>query len=197
VRGTVFEDLPVSPDMRPLAGAPLRVIGGGKIVEVISGVDGSYEADMPDTAPFVRVVASGPLYFTSCPAFRWGAARDEGPMDVHVLSGATVSTINRSVFPNQINGGDSVTWGRVVEATSHGLQPVAGAIVTLRGARHLENPVAATVSDPTGSWVLCSADAERAGTVEARRDGYAPASIAAVYGWQLEYAGVEIVLARQ
>lgn len=32
VRGTVFEDLPVSPDERPLAGAPLRVFGGGRIV---------------------------------------------------------------------------------------------------------------------------------------------------------------------
>ena len=106
VRGTVFEDLPVSPDERPLAGAPLRVFGGGRIVEVVSGADGSYEADMPATSSFVRVVASGPWYFSPCPSFRWGgASRVEGPMDVHVISGATVSTMNRFLLPNQINGG--------------------------------------------------------------------------------------------
>jgi hypothetical protein len=89
----------VSPDERPLAGAPLRVFGGGRIVEVVSGADGSYEA--------------------------------------------------------------------------------------------------ATVKDVKGSWALCSADAVRAGTVEARKEGYAPASISAVYGWALDYVDLELVLTRQ
>src|SRR5262245_60904549 len=70
VRGTVIEHLPVFPDVRPLAGVPLRVFGGGTVVEVTSGADGSYEAHVPDTAPFVRVAASGTQYFTPCPSRR-------------------------------------------------------------------------------------------------------------------------------
>ena len=72
VRGTVIEALPVSPDRRPLAGVPLRVFGGGTVVEVTSGADGYYEAQVPETAPFVRLVASGTLHFTPCPSFRSG-----------------------------------------------------------------------------------------------------------------------------
>ena len=40
-RGTVIEYLPVFPDERPLAGVSLRVFGGGTVVEVTSGGDGS------------------------------------------------------------------------------------------------------------------------------------------------------------
>lgn len=131
VRGTVFEDLPVFPDERPLGGVPLRVFGGGRVVEVISGADGSYEADMPATSSFVRVVASGPWYLSPCPSFRWGGAFPvEEPLDVHVSSGAVLQAYGT---PNLPSSGKEI-WGRVFERISGRLEPVSGATVTLQGS---------------------------------------------------------------
>ena len=191
VRGTVFEDLPVSPDVRPLAGAPLRVFGGGRIAEVISGADGYYEADMPDTASFVRVVASGPQYFSPCPSFRWGgAARVDEPLDVHVVSGAVLQATGT---PNLPTSGKAV-WGRVFERISDRLEPVSGAIVTLHGSERLQNPVANTVTDARGLYEMCYVTPPGY-LVEARKEGYAPVSVPAIIGWNFEMT--DLILTRQ
>lgn len=183
VRGTVFEHSTVSPE-RPLAGVPLRVFGGGTVVEVTSGADGAYAAVVPDTAPFIRVVASGPLHFTPCASLRpGGAARIEGPLDVHVVSGAAVSS---SYLPNGYPMNWSArtgVWGSV--RTSEGLEPVSGATVTFHGPEPLANPTASTVTDARGIYSLCG-DSFSGGVVEARKDGYTPASAPPVYGWNFE-----------
>src|SRR5688572_23870285 len=54
VRGVIFEDLPVFPDVRPGPHVPVRVFGGGRVVETTSGADGSFEVVVPENAPFVR-----------------------------------------------------------------------------------------------------------------------------------------------
>jgi hypothetical protein len=191
VRGTVFEDLPVFPDERPLAGVPLRVFGGGRIVEVISGADGSYAADMPATASFVRVVASGPDYFSPCPSFRWsGAFPVEEPLDVHVSSGAV---LHAHGTPNLPTSGKAI-WGRVFERISGRLEPVSGAIVTLHGSERLQNPVANSVTDERGMYEMCYVTPPDY-LVEARKEGYAPVSVPAVIGWEHEMT--DLILTRQ
>jgi hypothetical protein len=190
VRGTVFEDLPVFPDERPLGGVPLRVFGGGRIVEVISGADGSYEADMPDTASFVRVVASGPWYFSPCPSFSWGGASRVEPLDVHVVSGAVLQAHGT---PNLPSSGKEI-WGRVFERMSDRLEPVSGATVTLHGSDRLQNPVANTVTDARGRYAMCYVTPPDY-LVEARKEGYAPVSVPAVIGWDFEMT--DLILTRQ
>jgi hypothetical protein len=186
VRGTVIEYLAVSPDERPLAGVPLRVFGGGTVVEVTSGANGSYEAHVPDTAPFVRVAASGTLYFTPCPSFRTGeSVRVDGPLDVHVVSAATLST---SGAPNSypIDWGGRYRYGILGQVrTSDRLEPVSGANVTLHGSAPLENPRASTLTDTNGRYVLCG-DRFSHEVVEARKEGYKTASVPAVFGWNFE-----------
>ena len=86
VQGAIVEDLPVFPDVRPGPHVPVRVFGGGRVVETTSGADGSFEVVVPENAPFVRVVAAGPQYFTPCPGVRWGAdARVKEPLEVIVV----------------------------------------------------------------------------------------------------------------
>lgn len=194
VRGTVIEFLAVFPDQRPLAGVPLRVIGGGTVVEVTSGADGSYEAHVPDTAPFVRVASSGTLHFTPCPSFRRsvGGARVDGTMDVHVVSGATLL---KSWLPNSYPidwGGVNGVWGHV--RTSDGLEPLSGVSVTLRGRVPLENPMASTLTDSRGQYTLC-ATSSRDVVVEARKEGYTTVSVPAVFGWNFETT--DLILTRQ
>jgi hypothetical protein len=178
VRGTVFEHLPVSPDVRPLAGGLLRIFNGAKTVEVISGADGSYEANVPDTAPFVSVVASGPWYFTPCPSFRSAlAARIEEPLDVHVVSGAVLTATGQSnSYPMDWN---RVIHGRVFERMSNGLVPVSGATVTLHSSERLQDPWAATITNERGGYSMCwVVDSQQ--VVEASKEGYAPASVPAI-----------------
>jgi len=117
VRGVVLEDLPVFPDVRPAAGVPVRVFSGGRVVEATSGADGSFETDVPETAPFVRVVAAGPWYFTPCPAFRRAedALFDE-PLEVMVVSGAVLSAIGE----RHTGAADRLVFGWVFEQTSAG-----------------------------------------------------------------------------
>jgi len=186
VRGTVIEFLPVSPDERPAAGVPLRVFGGGTVVEVTSGADGSYEAHVPDTASFVRVAASGTVYYTPCPSFRTSeSVRVDGPLDVHVVSGATLST---SGAPNSypIDWGGRYRYGILGQVrTSEGLEPVSAASVTLHGSGRLENPRASTLTDTKGRYVLCG-DRFSQEIVEARKEGYKTASVPAVFGWNYE-----------
>ena len=183
VRGVIFEDLPVSPDVRLAPGIPVRVFGGGRVVEATSGADGSFLADVPETAPFVRVVAAGPWYFTPCPAFRsGGAAPVEEPLEVHVVSGAVLSNTGSPAF----SGGDRMAWGAVSERTSAGLQPISGATVTLLGSAPLENPLAATLTDARGFYAICLPTRTGGYVVEVRKEGYALASAAAVIGWDFE-----------
>ena len=186
VRGTVIEFLPVFPDERPLAGVPLRVFGGGTVVEVTSGADGSYEVRVPDTSPFVRVAASGTLYFTPCPSFRTTeSVRVDGPLDVHVVSGATLST---SGAPNSypIDWGGRYRTGILGQVrTADRLEPVSGANVSLHGSAPLENPKASTLTDTNGRYVLCG-DRFPPDRVEATKEGYKTASVSAVIGWDFE-----------
>jgi hypothetical protein len=183
VRGVIFEDLPVSPDMRLAPGVPVRVFGGGRVVEATSGADGSFLADVPETAPFVRVVAAGPLYFTPCPAFRSGEnARVAEPLEVRVVSGAVLS---KTGSPKSYSA-DRVAWGSVSERTSAGLQPVSGATVTMLGTASLENPLAVTLTDARGFYTICFPSRSANYDVEVRKEGYAPASRPPVIGWDFE-----------
>jgi hypothetical protein len=186
VQGTVIEFLPVYPDERPLAGVPLRVFGGGTVVEVTSGADGSYEARVPDTGSFVRVAASGPLYFTPCPSLRTReSVRVDGPLDVNVVSAATLST---SGAPNSypIDWAGRYRYGILGQVRTSGtLEPVSGANVTLHGSEPLENPRASTLTDANGRYVLCG-DRSSHELVEARKEGYKTASVPAVFGWNFE-----------
>ncbi len=183
VRGAIFEDLPVSPDVRPGPGVPVRVFAGGRVVEATSGADGTFLADVPETAPFVRVVAAGPLYFTPCPAFRsGGAALDEEPLEVHVVSAAVLSKTGAP----QSYSGDRLAWGAVSERTSAGLQPISGASVTLLGRAPLENPLAATLTDARGFYEICLPSRSADYNVEVRKEGYALSSSSPVIGWDFE-----------
>ena len=183
VRGVILEDLPVSPDVRPGSGVPVRVFGGGRLVEATSGPDGSFEADVPETAPFVRVVAAGPLYFTPCPGFRpGGAARAEEPLEVKVVSG---SVLSKTGAPRSYSSSNQV-WGGVYENTSAGRKPISGATVTLLGSAPLENPLAATLTDARGFYDMCIPTRSADYIVEVRKDGYTPASGPNVLGWNFE-----------
>ena len=183
VRGVIFEDLPVSPDVRPGPGVPVRVFAGGRVVEATSGADGTFLADVPETAPFVRVVAAGPVYFTPCPAFRsGGAALDVEPLEVNVVSGAVLSQTRTWIsYP-----ADRLVWGGVFEQAAAGSRPISGATVTLRGSAPLENPLAATMTDARGFYAMCMPTRFPDYAVDVRKEGYAPASSAPVVGWNFE-----------
>ena len=189
VQGVIFEDLPVSPDMRHGPGVPVRVFGGGRVVEATSGADGSFLADVPGTAPFVRVVAAGPLYFTPCPAFRsGGAARVEEPLEVNVVSGAVLSQTRTWInYP-----ADRLVWGEVVERSSAGARPISGATVTLLGSAPLENPLAATMTDARGLYAMCMPTRWSNYVVEVRKEGYVPASGTNALGWNFETTDFEL-----
>lgn len=197
VRGVVLEYLPVFPDVRPAAGVTVRVFGGGRVVEATSGADGSFEVDVPETAPFVRVVAAGPWYFTPCPAVRRAAdKRFDEPLDVMVVSGAVLS--NTRFWPN-FPGGGGFVYGAVLEQTSAGGQGISGATVTLLGSAPLENPLAATVTDAIGSYYMCLPTRSTDYVVDVRKEGYVPASGPPAYwsalGWDFE--STDFVLTRR
>jgi hypothetical protein len=197
VRGVIIENLPVFPDVRPAAGVTVRVFGGGRVVEATSGADGSFEAAVPETASFVRVVAAGPWYFTPCPAVRRAADKlfDE-PLEVMVVSGAVLS--NTRFWPN-LPGGGGFVYGAVREQTSAGGQGISGVTVTLLGSAPLENPLAATVTDPIGSYYMCLPTRSTDYVVDVRKEGYVPASGPPAYwsalGWDFE--STDFVLTRR
>lgn len=183
VQGAIVEDLPVFPDVRPGPHVPVRVFGGGRVVETTSGADGSFEVVVPENAPFVRVVAAGPQYFTPCPGVRWGAdARVKEPLEVIVVSG---SVLSETGAPRSYSGSHQV-WGAVFEQTPAGRQPISGATVTLTGGVPLENPLAATLTNARGLYDMCLPTRTGGYVVEVRKEGYAPASAAAVIGWDFE-----------
>jgi hypothetical protein len=193
----VLEYLPVFPDIRPGPGIPVRVFAGGRVVEVTSGADGSFEADVPETAPFVRVVAGGPLYFTPCPGFRPAGDRHvEEPLRVHVVSGAVLS--NTRFWPN-LPGGGGFVYGEVYEQTSAGRRPISGATLTVLGSAPLENPLAATPTNPTGFYYMCLPTRSTDYVVEVRKEGYVPASRPPAYwsalGW--DHESTDFVLTRR
>jgi hypothetical protein len=192
----VFEHLPVFPDIRPGAGVPVRVFGGGRVVEAISRADGSFEADVPETAPFVRVVAAGPQYFTPCPGVRLAGDRHvKEPLDVNVVSGAVLS--NRPPQFLRLTGG--FVYGEVSEQTSAGRRPISGAGVTLLGSAPLENPLAATLTDAAGFYMMCLPTRSTDYVVDVRKEGYVPASGPPAYwsamGWDFE--STDFVLTRR
>jgi hypothetical protein len=192
-----LEDLPVFPDVRPAPGVPVRVFGGGRVVEVTSGADGAFEAEVPETAPFVRVVAAGPWYFTPCPAFRQaGDAPFEEPLEVMVLSGAVLSS---TTFSSNLPGGGGFVFGGVFEKTSAGAQAISGATVTLLGSAPLENPLAVTVTNVIGSYYMCLPTRSTDYVVDVRKEGYVPASGPPAYwsalGWDFE--ATDFVLTRR
>jgi hypothetical protein len=192
VRGVIVEDLSVFPDERPGSSVPVRVFGGGRVVEAISGTDGTFEVAVPETAPFVRVVAAGPLYFTPCPGFRSGeAARVEEPLEVRVVSG---SVLSETGAPRSYSG-DRQVWGGVFEQTPAGRLPISGATVTLIGGVPLENPLAVTLTNARGYYDMCMPTRTGSYVVEVRKEGYAPASAAAVIGWDFETT--DVVLTRR
>jgi hypothetical protein len=188
VRGVVVEYLPVFPDIRPAAGVPVRVFGGGRVVEAISRADGSFEADVPETAPFVRVVAAGPQYFSPCPGVRRAEDRHgEEPLEVNVVSGALLS--NTRFWPN-LPGGGGFVYGGVSEQKSAGGQGISGATVTVLGSAPLENPLAATLTDAFGFYTMCLPTRSTDYVVDVRKEGYVPASAPPAYwsalGWDFE-----------
>ena len=197
VRGVVFEDLPVFPDIRPAAGVPVRVFGGGRVVEATSGADGSFEADVPETAPFVRVVAAGPQYFSPCPGFRLAGDRHvKEPLEVIVASGAVLSNTRSWI---NFSGGGGFVYGGVVEQSSAGGQGISGVTVTLLGSAPLENPLAATLTDAIGFYFMCLPTRSTDYVVDVRKEGYVPASGSPAYwsalGWDFE--STDFVLTRR
>ena len=185
VRFVVVEDLPVSPDVRPAPGVPVRVFGGGRVVETISDANASFLVEVPDTAPFVRVVAAGPQYFTPCPAIRWAEdGRGEGPWQVDVVSGAVLSTTGAPNFSS--GGGGLFIQGGVFEQTSAGQRPISGATVTLLGDAPLENPLAVNLTNARGFYEMCIPMRSDSYRVEVRKEGYASAVGPAVVGYYHE-----------
>jgi hypothetical protein len=109
--------------------------------------------------------------------------RVEGPLDVHVVSGATL-------LKSGVPGSYPIDWSTWIWVggqvrTSDGLEPLSGVNVTLRGAE-LENPKASTLTNATGSYFLCMNRFPR-DVVEARKEGYETASsVAPVNVWDFE-----------
>jgi hypothetical protein len=193
----VLEDLNVFPDTRPGAGVLVRVFGGGRVVEAISRADGSFEADVPETAPFVRVVAAGPQYFSPCPGVRLAGDRHAAePLEVIVVSGAVLSN---TWFWTSLPGGGGFVFGAVSEQKSAGGQGISGATVTVLGSSPLENPLAATLTDARGFYTMCLPTRSTDYLVDVRKEGYVPASGPPAYwsalGW--DYESTDFVLTRR
>jgi hypothetical protein len=174
---------------RPLAGIRLRVDGAAQTTDdVASGADGSFNVPVYDSTDFFMVQAApGSLYFTPCPAFAWNGQAKRVELDVHVVSGAILSTVGMPPsYPTEspIGGYRALISGRVVERTSGGLEPVSGATVSL------DSDTGDTLTDANGRYLLCSVGNSEVGvTVSARKLGYTTASAFGIpwFGWDLDF----------
>ncbi len=194
IGGTVFEH--TMSGARPLAGVRLRVsqalsdVRGHQVVDVTSGADGSFNVARRDPIHFVTAqTAPGSAYFTPCPAFTWSLPPTRVELDVHVVSGAILSTAGTPPsYPTQSQSGGyrALISGRVVERTAGGLEPVPAATVAVGG----NDEQYATLSDANGRYLLCSVgNPEVAVVVSARKAGYLTASEQNLpwFGWDLDF----------
>jgi hypothetical protein len=159
-------------------------------LDVTSGADGSFNVPVPDSAVFFRAQAApGSSYFTPCPPFAWNGQAVRVELDVHVVSGAILSTTGMPPsYPTEspIGGFRALISGRVVERTAAGLEPVPAATVTMSGASLLAD----TLTDSSGRYLLCSVgNPEVAVVVSAHKAGYLPASANDLpwFGWDLDF----------
>jgi hypothetical protein len=184
--------------VRPLAGMRLRVFHVTGVapdmtpVDVTSGADGSFTVPVADSAYFFRAQAApGSPYFTPCPPFAWNRQAMRVEFDVHVVSGAILSTAGMPAsYPTEspIGGYRALISGRVVERTPGGLEPVSAATVAMGGSE--ADAMADTLTDANGRYLLCSVGNPEVGVVvSARKAGYATASAFDLpwYGWNLNF----------
>jgi hypothetical protein len=210
VGGKIFEH--TMSGVRPIGGVPVRVFPSvphepTHFVDVTSGADGSFSAAVRDSMYFVTAqVAPGSTYFTPCPPFAWNQQATRVELDVHVVSGAVLSTAGMPPsYPTESPPGGfrALISGRVAERTARGPEPVAGATVVMSGAQPLVVPtpgatvpvhegdaVADTLTDANGRYLLCSVgNPEVAVFVSARKAGYVTASAYNLpwFGWDLDF----------
>lgn len=199
VRGHVFEHTPSG--MRPVAGVPLRVFKGygqyPEIVDVTSGADGAYEAGVIERQSFARVqVPPHSSFRAPCPPYAWGEDR----FDVHVVSRAILSTtgIPPSFPTNSLQPSQNFYFrvqGVVTERIGDDARPLPAATVALLhgapGEFGEDTYGADTLADANGRYLLCwVGNSEISGHVEARKEGYAPASKYGAPGyepWNLDF----------
>ena len=85
--------------------------------------DGSYEAQVPETAAFVRVVAAVAPYFTPCPSFRFN-----GPGALVTLNSAEPTANPAATILSDANGRYTLCWVAwnptyVIDAAKDGYSP--------------------------------------------------------------------------
>jgi hypothetical protein len=177
ISGVVFE-LTAS-GRRPAAGVPLNVVSEDFAVTT-SDADGRYSASVRGSSVFISA-AEPAAYMSPCPSGSvWLSINPNRIIDVDVVSKAVLSTTG---VPDSYPTSAIFVTGTIVEATSDGPRPVAGALVSLG----FEPNNATTLTDTLGRYIVCTAPPGRGTDQEMplhfTKDGYVPTSRSVLGGW--------------
>jgi hypothetical protein len=135
-------------------------------------------------------------YYAPCPS-GWSLIDRDREFDLHVIAAQLLSTTG---VPDNFRW-ESSLWvsGVVFEGTSAGRRPVAGATINLDHGGFSPHSGSTTLSDSAGRYLVCpsipSHGTDVVVDVVAERDGYVPATLKAVLGW--DYSGFDIQLVRK
>lgn len=191
VSGVVFEH--TATGQRPIAGVPLRIhsaASGGIFIDVTTDSNGRYTSRV--TAGAVSIApALNSGYVAPCPSGT-DVLAGNATFDVHVVSAALLSTTGA---PASLPTSSIYVSGIVYEATSAGMQPVAGAFVELGQSTDLT--YSTTLTNASGKYLVCTTP-PGVGTDQyihlgVSKDGYVPGDLKAFLGWDYEGANVQLI----
>ncbi len=198
--GVVFEYTAAGRLPRP--GVPLLIRrwpqGADHFLEVTSGGDGRYIASGIAAAAGISIApAVGAGYYAPCPNGSSGAVRFDSTFDVHVVSEAVLSSVGAPAELPRLEG--VAVSGVVFENTPQGLQPIAGASVTLNGDGQDARIGSTTLTNAQGYYFVCpeipGTGGDTDGSLHVRRVGYRPATARPTLYWH--YLGFDVELVRE
>lgn len=168
---------------QPLPGVRLRVRIAGAFLETTSDGTGHYEVSgIPVRSAIVIAPSSESGYRAPCPNGH-DVLIGNATFDVHVVSAALLSTTG---VPTSLPRTSIWVAGVVVEQTSGGVRPIAGAAVDLASDDSDASVNSSTLTDAEGRYLLCTSPpgvgTDQLAWVRVRKNGYRLASRSVLMG---------------
>lgn len=160
---------------------------------VTTNAEGRYSLSGVPRGSISIAAAAGSGYYSPCPS-GWGVVQADQVFDVHIVSATLLSTSGAP--PDMPRNGGIWVSGVVFERTAEGRQPVAGATVHLGDGRSDPLVGSTTLTDAAGRYLVCppipSHGSDTYATVSVSREGYRPAGVRALLGWESDGVDIEI-----